>query len=61
VISALRPLHTQVPSGELLNALGHAVQRAEGRCGSGRPGDGRGATFTWPTAVGTADDVIADG
>jgi serine/threonine protein phosphatase PrpC len=30
VISALRPLDTQVPSGELLNALGHAVQRAEG-------------------------------
>jgi len=30
VIEALRPLDTQVPSGELLNALGHAVQRAEG-------------------------------
>ena len=31
VIAALRPLDTQVPSGgELLNALGHAVQRAEG-------------------------------
>src|ERR1700734_3845744 len=30
VISALRPLDTQGPSGELLNALGHAVQRAEG-------------------------------
>jgi PPM family protein phosphatase len=29
VISALRPLDTQVPSGELLNALGHVVQRAE--------------------------------
>jgi serine/threonine protein phosphatase PrpC len=30
VIEALRPLDTRVPSGELLNALGHAVQRAEG-------------------------------
>jgi len=30
VIEALRPLDTQVPSGELLNALAHAVQRAEG-------------------------------
>jgi serine/threonine protein phosphatase PrpC len=30
VIDALRPLDTQVPSGELLNALGHAVRRAEG-------------------------------
>ena len=30
VIEALRPLDTQVPSGELLNALGHAVRRAEG-------------------------------
>jgi PPM family protein phosphatase len=30
VIDALRPLDTQVPSGELLNALGHAVQRAQG-------------------------------
>jgi len=30
VIEALRPLDTQVPSGELLNALGHAVHRAEG-------------------------------
>jgi PPM family protein phosphatase len=30
VIEALRPLDTQVPSGELLNALEHAVQRAEG-------------------------------
>jgi len=30
VIDALRPLDIQVPSGELLNALGHAVQRAQG-------------------------------
>jgi PPM family protein phosphatase len=30
VIDALRPLDTQVPSGELLNALGHAVRRAQG-------------------------------
>jgi protein phosphatase len=30
VIEALRPLDTQVPSGELLNALGHAVRRADG-------------------------------
>lgn len=29
-IAALRPLDTAVPSGELLNALGHAVRRAEG-------------------------------
>ncbi|HUN33351.1 MAG TPA: MerR family transcriptional regulator [Trebonia sp.] len=29
-IEALRPLDTQVPSGELLNALGHAVRRADG-------------------------------
>lgn len=29
VIEALRPLDTQVPSGELLNALDHAVRRAE--------------------------------
>jgi protein phosphatase len=29
VIDALRPLDTQVPSGELLNALGHAVHRAD--------------------------------
>ncbi len=28
VIEALRPLDTQVPAGELLNALGHAVRRA---------------------------------
>ena len=30
VIEALRPLDTQVPSGELLNALDHAVRRADG-------------------------------
>jgi PPM family protein phosphatase len=30
VIDALRPLDTAVPAGELLNALDHAVRRAEG-------------------------------
>ena len=30
VIEALRPLDTQVPAGELLNALDHAVRRANG-------------------------------
>jgi protein phosphatase len=30
VIEALRPLDTAVPAGELLNALEHAVRRAEG-------------------------------
>jgi PPM family protein phosphatase len=30
VIDALRPLDTQVPAGELLNALDHAVRRANG-------------------------------
>ena len=30
VIDALRPLDTQVPAGELLNALDHAVRRADG-------------------------------
>jgi PPM family protein phosphatase len=31
VIESLRPLDTTVPSGELLNALDHAVRRAESR------------------------------
>jgi protein phosphatase len=30
VIDALRPLDTRVPAGELLNALDHAVRRADG-------------------------------
>ena len=40
VIEALRPLDTQVPAGELLNALDHAVRRANSalqRHRQGRP------------------------
>ena len=50
VIEALRPLDTQVPAGELLNALDHAVRRAS----SGRPGWWPGCAAwacRWPSSA----------
>ena len=50
VIDALRPLDTQVPAGELLNALDHAVRRASSMLRDLAAGDpsrhGMGTTLT---------------
>src|SRR6202034_12564 len=50
VIDALRPLDTQVPAGELLNALDHAVRQASSMLRDLAAGDpskhGMGTTLT---------------